>query len=218
VVRSAAATRTRGLRRVRLTAPGAGGRASSHGEAIEDQVTNEVPGDNSAYSKPAGYSTVRYPLSGLVGDACEVAATEAHNAKYPDEQRNTAYLNGIVIDWLTAQPFTPSPSAPWNPQDRHPGLLALAPSRLQRRHGRERHRRLGPRLLLPPLFHRLFVIAAHAEIDGEKQLIGHEAVLARGPGGDPTAVPLRSPAQSWDRASSAPLTIALSFALAALRA
>jgi tyrosinase len=84
--------------------------------AIEDQVTNEVPGDSSVYTKPAGYSTVRYPLSGLVGSPCEVAETEAHNAKYPDDTQNTAYLNGIVIDWLTAQPFTPSPSAPWNPQ------------------------------------------------------------------------------------------------------
>jgi tyrosinase len=84
--------------------------------AIDDQVINEVPGDSSVYTKPAGYSTVRYPLSGLVGNPCDVAATEAHNAKYPDDKQNTAYLNGIVIDWLTAQPFTPNPSTPWNPQ------------------------------------------------------------------------------------------------------
>ncbi len=84
--------------------------------AIEDQVTNEVPGDSKVYTKPAGYSTVRYPLSGLVGNPNDTAATEAHNAKYPDDAQNTASLNGIVIDWLTAQPFTPSPTSPWNPQ------------------------------------------------------------------------------------------------------
>ena len=47
---------------------------------IDDQVTNEVPGDTSAYTKPAGYSTVRYPLFGLVG-RCDAAATEVHNAQ-----------------------------------------------------------------------------------------------------------------------------------------
>jgi tyrosinase len=40
--------------------------------AIDDLVTNEVPGDTSVYSKPAGYSTVRYPLSGLMGP-CDTA-------------------------------------------------------------------------------------------------------------------------------------------------
>jgi tyrosinase len=84
--------------------------------AIDDQVTNEVPGDTSVYTKPAGYSTVRYPLSGLVGNPTDTAATEAHNAQYTDDKQNTEYLNGIVIDWLTAQPFEPNPNYPWNPQ------------------------------------------------------------------------------------------------------
>jgi tyrosinase len=80
--------------------------------AIEDQVTNEVPGERSEYTKPARYSTVRYPLSGLVGNATDLAVTEAHNAKYRDDKKNAEYLNGIVVEWLTAQPYAPSSSSP----------------------------------------------------------------------------------------------------------
>jgi tyrosinase len=83
---------------------------------IVDQVTNEVPGDTSVYSKPAGYTTVRYPLAGLVGNAKDAAATEEHNRQFTDDAANTRYLNGNVIEWLTAQPFQPNPKSPWNPQ------------------------------------------------------------------------------------------------------
>jgi tyrosinase len=81
---------------------------------ITDKVTNEVTGDSSVYTKPKGYSTVRYPLSGLMGNPCDVALSEAHNAKYPEDNQNTEYLDGIVTRWLNAQPFKPSPE--WNPQ------------------------------------------------------------------------------------------------------
>jgi tyrosinase len=80
--------------------------------AIEDQVTNEVPGECSEYSKPKGYSTVRYPLSGLVGNATDLAATEAHNAKYPDDEQRTKDLNEIVRKWLKAVPYQSSSSSP----------------------------------------------------------------------------------------------------------
>ena len=80
--------------------------------AIDDLVTNEVPGKCSEYSKPKGYSTVRYPLSGLVGNATDLAATEAHNAQYPDDTQNSEYLNEIVIKWLTAVPYQSSSSSP----------------------------------------------------------------------------------------------------------
>jgi tyrosinase len=77
--------------------------------AIDDLVTNEVPvPETSLYSKPAGYSTVRYPLSGLVGNATDRAATETHNAKYTDDEENTKLLNGIVVAWLTAEPYASS--------------------------------------------------------------------------------------------------------------
>ncbi|MGQ0588989.1 MAG: tyrosinase family protein [Sphingosinicella sp.] len=64
--------------------------------AIEDQVE----GDNALYSKPAGYETVRYPLSGLVGTAEDRAETEAHNAKFPDYDTNVGILNQNIGDWL----------------------------------------------------------------------------------------------------------------------
>jgi tyrosinase len=83
---------------------------------LEDQVTNEVPGDASIYTKPAGYTTVRYPLSGLVGNSCDAAATAAHNAQHSDDAQNTKDLNGIVVDWLTAQPYPPSSTSPTSVQ------------------------------------------------------------------------------------------------------
>jgi tyrosinase len=68
------------------------------------EIDDDVQGDNSIYSKPAGYETVRYPLSGLVGTAADRAATAAHNAKFPDYDKNVDLLNGNVATWLTAAP------------------------------------------------------------------------------------------------------------------
>ena len=68
-------------------------------------IVDAVQGDNSIYSKPAGYETVRYPLSGLVGTAADRAATAAHNAKFPDYDSNVELLNRNVTTWLTAQPI-----------------------------------------------------------------------------------------------------------------
>ena len=45
-------------------------------------VVDRITGENSEYSKPAGYRTVRYPLSGLVGTCEAEEATKTHNAKY----------------------------------------------------------------------------------------------------------------------------------------
>jgi len=53
------------------------------------------------YSKPAGYETVRYPYSGLVGTNADKAASEIHNAKFPYNV-SVAYLNDNVITWLTS--------------------------------------------------------------------------------------------------------------------
>jgi tyrosinase len=46
-------------------------------------ITDNINGDDPNYSKPSGYETVRYPLSGLVGTAADRAATAAHNAHFP---------------------------------------------------------------------------------------------------------------------------------------
>jgi tyrosinase len=52
------------------------------------------------YSKLAGYETVRYPLSGLVGTDDDKAKTKAHNALYPEYDKNVEILNGNVVAWL----------------------------------------------------------------------------------------------------------------------
>ena len=64
-------------------------------------IVDEIPGDSPNYSKPEGYETVRYPLSGLVGTPEDQKATAAHNAKFPDYEKNVAILNGNIVDWLT---------------------------------------------------------------------------------------------------------------------
>jgi tyrosinase len=44
-------------------------------------IVDGVSGDNGLYTKPEGYETVRYPLSGLVGTPEDRAKTAAHNAQ-----------------------------------------------------------------------------------------------------------------------------------------
>ena len=46
--------------------------------------------DPVVYSKPAGYETVRYPLSGLLGTPADQAATASHNAQFPNYRRTSA--------------------------------------------------------------------------------------------------------------------------------
>jgi tyrosinase len=65
---------------------------------IVDAIKPDKPAG--IYSKPNGYETVRYPLSGLVGTASDSAATAAHNAKYPDYEHNVELLNQNVVNWL----------------------------------------------------------------------------------------------------------------------
>lgn len=64
-------------------------------------IKDHIGGDDPDYSRPAGYETVRYPLSGLVGRQ-DLAKTKAHNALYPNYEINVGKLNGNVVDWLTA--------------------------------------------------------------------------------------------------------------------
>ena len=62
-------------------------------------IVDNIGGDNPDYSKPKGYETVRYPLSGLVGPS-DIAKTKAHNARFPDYDQNVKYLNTNIINWL----------------------------------------------------------------------------------------------------------------------
>ncbi|KAF9872980.1 hypothetical protein CkaCkLH20_09490 [Colletotrichum karsti] len=60
----------------------------------------ESPRDGSKtprYAKPAGYETVRYPLSGLVQ---EQKAAERHNSSFTDPASNARILNDNVRAWL----------------------------------------------------------------------------------------------------------------------
>lgn len=52
-----------------------------------------------SYTKAAGYETVRFPLSGLVGDPPSQATTKAHNDNFPDDDTNFEILNNNVRAW-----------------------------------------------------------------------------------------------------------------------
>jgi tyrosinase len=65
-------------------------------------IVDNINGDNPNYSKSAGYETVRYPLSGLVGTFDDKAATQSHNELYSDPEKRTSLLNTNVKDWLTS--------------------------------------------------------------------------------------------------------------------
>jgi tyrosinase len=57
------------------------------------------------YSKPAGYRTVRYPLSGLVGTEEDREETRKHNEPYLENPATaTELLNRNVVTWLTSHP------------------------------------------------------------------------------------------------------------------
>jgi tyrosinase len=65
-------------------------------------IVDNLSGDNPNYSKPKGYETVRYPLSGLVGNAQEQQQTKDHNALFPDYAQNVKHLNTNIVNWLTS--------------------------------------------------------------------------------------------------------------------
>jgi tyrosinase len=66
-------------------------------------ITDFINPDNSTYSKPEGYKTVRYPLSGLVGNEIDKAATLKHNALFLDYDKNVESLNQNIVNWLSAK-------------------------------------------------------------------------------------------------------------------
>lgn len=61
---------------------------------------NHTTSDVNRYAKPAGYQTVRYPLSGLVGNVKDRAATELHNSNFKDPDANVEILNQNVKQWM----------------------------------------------------------------------------------------------------------------------
>lgn len=63
---------------------------------------NAIASGSYDYTKPIGYETVRYPLSGLVGTEKDREKTAAHNAKYPDYDQNVQILNDNIKNWLNS--------------------------------------------------------------------------------------------------------------------
>lgn len=91
------------------------------------------------YAKPAGYETVRYPLSGLVGRTGDRIATETNNAAYYipgttviDNRLIASLLNDNVIGWLSGSLVLPQggsnkPLGLANGTDHHYHLCLDAP-------------------------------------------------------------------------------------------
>ncbi len=71
--------------------------------AIVDQVQQDNASDpnSPSYSKPQGYETVRYPLSGLVGTPTDQQSTKDHNAGFPNYAANVKTLDANIMAWLT---------------------------------------------------------------------------------------------------------------------
>jgi tyrosinase len=66
---------------------------------ITDNVSTDQEGSGGLYTKQAGYTTVRYPYSGLVGTASDQAATALHNSQWTPAEA-VAVLNNNVVNWL----------------------------------------------------------------------------------------------------------------------
>ena len=65
---------------------------------IKDHVPNDPQGAD--YSKPKGYETVRYPLSGLVGTEADREATQEHNAQFKSYEECVTLLDQNIRNWL----------------------------------------------------------------------------------------------------------------------
>ena len=67
---------------------------------FQQSLVHDVTTANERYSKPEGYETVRYPLSGLVGTENDRQETEVHNNSYPSPEQRIQLLNHNVYAWL----------------------------------------------------------------------------------------------------------------------
>jgi tyrosinase len=76
-------------------------------------IKDNISGDDPDYSKPQGYETVRYPLSGLVGPN-DIDKTNAHNAQYPSFEVNVTLLNQNIVAWMTSAIVVEGTTIPTN--------------------------------------------------------------------------------------------------------
>jgi len=79
---------------------------------IEDAKDN-----HNQYTKPRGYETKRYPLSGLYGTLEAKDKSDEHNAKYPNFDENVQLLNKNVVTWLNGGFVEDTSSTPITPED-----------------------------------------------------------------------------------------------------
>jgi tyrosinase len=63
-------------------------------------ITDNVSTDDSLYTKPQGYETVRFPYSGLEGTDDAKKASEKHNSQWNYDEA-VQLLNQNVVNWLT---------------------------------------------------------------------------------------------------------------------
>ena len=76
-------------------------------------IVDGVTGQSCVYSKPRGYETVRYPLSGLVGTPEAREVTDAHNDRFRTQDGHLDYdrcvdlLNANVRAWLAGEVGVP---------------------------------------------------------------------------------------------------------------
>ncbi|RPB20141.1 Di-copper centre-containing protein [Terfezia boudieri ATCC MYA-4762] len=67
---------------------------------LQKALDYQIEGANQRYSKPVDYETVRYPLSGLVGNPEDKKNTDIHNSNYEVASDRTTILNQNVRAWL----------------------------------------------------------------------------------------------------------------------
>ncbi|KAE8423556.1 hypothetical protein BDV36DRAFT_290238 [Aspergillus pseudocaelatus] len=67
---------------------------------LQKELKHEVDGAAHRYSKPLDYQTVRYPRSGLVGNAWDRLATRSQNSDFAHHDWCTILLNRNVSSWL----------------------------------------------------------------------------------------------------------------------
>jgi tyrosinase len=90
---------------------------------LQETLVENVAGAGSRYTKTAGYKTVRYPLSGLVGTSQDSKQTEVHNAAFPDAKKNVGILGANVSAWLKQKvQITPD----GDPKTRYPDTFSIA--------------------------------------------------------------------------------------------
>lgn len=66
---------------------------------LPTKIVDHISGDIPNYSKYAGYETVRYPYSGLVGTKAEEEETAKHNAQWTYSEARQI-LNENIVKWL----------------------------------------------------------------------------------------------------------------------